>query len=38
MLIDIGPQSLGAEEGGLGWADAIPANEKVKRDNKVTQA
>jgi len=36
--MDIGPQSLGAEEGGLDWADATPANEMVKRDNRVTQA
>jgi hypothetical protein len=37
-LMDIGPQSLGAEEGGLDWADATPANEMVKRDNRVAQA
>ena len=36
--MDIGPQSLGAEDGGLDWAAASPANETVKRDNKVTQA
>jgi len=37
-LMDIGPQSLGAEEGGLDWADATPANEMAKRDNRVAQA